>query len=150
MTARQKTPDVLAELARVESEHTTLQGLMLRHQESLVGLDFSSALGVLEEFARRTYRHRRVEEDDLLPVYGKLTELPVDGDPEIFLQEHREIEEQLGELLTSARSISPSGDRRAVAVLAERAARLRTALEQHIRREERIMLPALRTHLAPK
>jgi len=137
-------------LSGIEKEHRILESLLLRHQESLVGLDFSAALGVLEEFSRRTYRHRRVEEDDLLPVYSRLGEPPADGEPEIFLQEHREIEEQLVEHLTSARSISPSADRRAVAVLVERAARLRMALEQHIRREERIMLPALLARLAPK
>ncbi|MFA5139538.1 MAG: hemerythrin domain-containing protein [Elusimicrobiota bacterium] len=150
MTPRQKAQDILTVLGSVEAEHRTLQSLLLRHQESLVGLDFSSALGVLEDFARRTCRHRRVEEDDLLPVYSKLSEVPPDGEPEIFLQEHREIEEQLDSLLTAARSISPSGDRRAVAVLVEQAARLRVAIEQHIRREEKTLLPALRAQLAPK
>ena len=139
---------LISDIDTIMSEHRILGAMLLRHQEALVGFDFSAALGELEEFSRRLRRHRRVEEDSLMPAYCRLKDLPRNGQPQTILDEHGVIEEQVEGLLTTTRGLSAeSSSRRAVVSLIERVARLKDVLKRHVRREESTVLPMLRAHV---
>ena len=134
-----------ADMDTIMSEHRILGAILLRHQEALVGFEFSAALGELEDFSRRLRRHQRVEEDFLMPAYCRLKELPRNGQPETIIEEHKSIQEKVDGLLTTARGLSAeSSSRRAVVLLIERVAHLKVLLERHVRREESTVLPLLR------
>ena len=133
-----------ADLAAVRAEHAVLGDLLARHQDALVGFDFSNALGELEEFSRRLRRHIRLEEDVLLPAYAALGEPPRGGQPQTFFDEHRKIEERLEEIMTAARWLGVgSASRRAVVALIEREARLKAVLGHHEEREDKTLLARL-------
>lgn len=138
-----------ADIDTIMSEHRILGAMLLRHQEALVGFEFSAALGELEEFSRRLRRHRRVEEDSLMPVYCRLKDLPRNGQPDTILEEHKVIDEQVEGLLTATRGLSPdSSSRRSVVSLIERVGHLKVLLERHVRREEATVLPMLRAWIS--
>ncbi|MBI5597288.1 MAG: hemerythrin domain-containing protein [Elusimicrobia bacterium] len=147
MTPTKRAPTA-GDLARVREDHAVLEDLLRRHQEALVGLDLSNALGELEEFARRVRRHIRLEEDVLLPAYRAQGEPPRGGKPEFFLDEHRKIEQKLEEILTAARGLSVgSATRGAVVSLIEREAVLKSLMSHHEEREEKTLLPCLERSL---
>ncbi|MFH1723879.1 MAG: hemerythrin domain-containing protein [Elusimicrobiota bacterium] len=138
----------LCDLRSMEGEHRMLEDLLRRHQEALVGFEFSSALAELEEFARRLRRHMALEEKVLIPAYAGLADLPRAGQPGFFVDEHRKIEARIEAILTAARSLSAgSGTRGAVVSLLEREMRVKTLLEHHQSREETTLLPRLERHL---
>ena len=133
-----------ADLAQVGEDHAAIAEHLKRHQEALVGFDLSSALGELEEFARRLRRHISLEEDILLPAYEALGPAPRGGKVELFFEEHRKIEAKVAELLSSVRGLSSgSTPRAAVVALIEREARLKELLSHHEQREEMFMLRLL-------
>ncbi|MBI3297171.1 MAG: hemerythrin domain-containing protein [Elusimicrobia bacterium] len=144
-----RRPATAADLALVREEHRVLEDLLRRHQEALVGFEFGSALGELEEFSRRLRRHIRLEEDVLLPAYAELGQPPRGGAVRFFLEEHAQIQERVEELLASARGLSVGSTSRAgVVSLIEREARLKALLEHHEQREEKLLLGRLAAALA--
>lgn len=137
-----------ADLAQVREDHAAIGEHLKRHQEALVGFEFSNALGEFEEFARRLRRHIRLEDDILLPAYEALGPAPRGGKTEIFFDEHRKIEAKVAEVLSSVRGLSVgSTPRAAVVALIEREARLKELLSHHEQREEMFMIRALEKSL---
>lgn len=137
-----------SELFEIEHEHKVLSERFQSYQEALVGMEVSSALAELEEFARVLRRHMRLEDEVLIPAYALITDRPRGGDPEYFRDEHRKIESQLGEILTTTRSLSTgSMSRTSILALLKRGMRFNDFIAHHIQREESILLPRLRDKL---
>lgn len=139
----------LTQLLEVEADHRSLEDILWRHQEALVGMEFTQALGALEEFARKLSRHIRIEEESLLPAYADLGDFIHAGRPEIFIEEHRKIEQRTKDLLSATRSLTlGAGARRAVLLLLERETHLKEMLNHHVKREDAILFQRLKEHLA--
>lgn len=135
-------------LAEVEHDHKALSERFQSYQEALVGMEVSCALAELDDFARILHRHIRLEDEVLIPAYALIPDLPHGGDPEYFRNEHRKIDSQLGEILTTTRSLSTgSTSRTSILALLKRGMRLGDLMAHHIRREESILLPRLRKSL---
>ena len=139
----------LTQILEVETDHHTLAEILWRHQEALVGMEFTQALGALEEFARRLSRHIRIEEEHVIPAYAELGEFMHAGKPDVFIEEHRKIEQRTKDLLSATRSLTlGAGARRAVILLLERETHLKELLNHHVKREDSILFPRLKEHLA--
>lgn len=128
----------------LEADHRVLELLLAGHQEALLGFEFSSALGKLEEFARRLRQHVRAEDEMIAAGEPGSQSWPRAANPELLRAEHRKIEEKLDDLLSSVRGLSRGSSRRAVLGILERGLRFKSLIEHHVRREEEYLLPALR------
>jgi iron-sulfur cluster repair protein YtfE (RIC family) len=135
----------LSSLLDIAEEHRQINEMILRHQEALIGLEFTQALGSLEELSRRISRHMRREEEILLPAYVQAGAFPAAGHPDMMLDEHRRIDQSMKDLLAAARGLTlGAGVRRAVILLLERETRFKALLHQHSQREEAFLFPRLR------
>lgn len=145
MAAPRTQSSRLGDLLDLLEEHQGIDEVLSRHQETLIGLEFTHALGALEELARRITRHIRQEEELLLGAYAGLEGTPPNAQPEDFREEHRRIGRSLKELLSSARGLTlGAGMRRAVILLLEKETRFKDLLAAHTRREEAHLYPRLK------
>jgi hypothetical protein len=137
----------LCDLLDISEEHKQIDEVLLRHQEALIGLEFTHALGALEEVARRLSRHIRREEELLISAYAELGDFAPAAHPDVFYDEHRRIERTLKDLLASARGLTQgAGVRRAVILLLERETRFKGLLSHHAQREGMFLYARLKEH----
>lgn len=145
MAAPKTQTSRLGDLLDILEEHQQIDEALLRHQETLLGLEFTHALGALEELERRLSRHIRREEESLFGVYAGLGGFPQGAHPDVFREEHRRIERSLKDLLAGARGLTlGAGVRRAVILLLERETRFKTLLSGHAQREEQHLYARLK------
>lgn len=105
--------------------------------------DLDAASKWYEAFSSGLRRHIAVEEQMLFPLYESRSGLPSDSSPtEVMRSEHREIERLLGEILRTIGDPARLPDQARAA--------FHEVLEEHHRKEEGMLYPALDEVLAPE
>jgi hemerythrin-like domain-containing protein len=128
----------------VVSLHCELGEMFFEHQRALLNFDFQGALDCLAAYERALLEHMRVEEEELLPLYGERVEAERGGAARFFYLEH----EKMRRLLTHFRTELPKllglpDPTRALLKLLDMEATYKHLVAHHDTREEKFLYPAL-------
>ncbi|MDD5542253.1 MAG: hemerythrin domain-containing protein [Acidobacteriia bacterium] len=130
-------------LQLLDTHQRMMQSFFL-HQEALLQRNFRLAHRRLIQYERRIRKHIQEEERWLMPVYARAGNVS-GGQPQLFIGEHRRIEEfidRLKALLQKERGRERSASRHAIEILYQEAM-FRWLLEHHDEREKQILYPTL-------
>ena len=124
--------------------HKQLDEMFFEHQRALLSGDWESSLQKLEDYERALSEHIHDEEELLLPIYGARVESPIGGSVEIFLNEHRKIQEYLPLFKAELMKPFPVEDRaRAIIFLLDSQTIFKKLMVHHDTRERKFLYPLL-------
>lgn len=137
-------PTVSLTLLDLNQVHRQFEELFFQHQTALFEKDFKEAQRLILEYERVLFFHAREEEEILLPFYRDKAENIRGGDPDLFLAEHKKLQEWLNRLkIRIHRLCAFESDLKALFVLMDDEAYFKKYMEHHTLREDRILYPEL-------
>lgn len=81
----------MKKLGELINLHRELDRMFTEHQHALLHFEFGKALSSIERYEAALLAHMRDEEEVLLPVYRRCSDIPKGGDAKIFLDEHQKM-----------------------------------------------------------
>jgi hemerythrin-like domain-containing protein len=129
-------------------EHATLGQLFLLHQEMLVNRAWARAARLLSRYRQQLARHIRIEEQLLLPYCGDATPDATRWDAQVYVAEHRRLEELVGNAAARLTVIRRRGVTPAMLIkLLDQEKTVKHLMQHHHEREARGLFDELRRHL---
>lgn len=126
--------------------HADLEQGLLRTLEALTALDMAAVEAGWSRFVAALEAHKCAEDAAVFPRYAQLGPFERGGSPELLDADHRSIDKVLGachEALAEVRAAPEPARRRAMVEHLGRFVRLRSVLEHHGLREQRLCYPRL-------
>jgi hemerythrin-like domain-containing protein len=126
--------------------HGDLDELFEEHRHALLGFEFKAAHDAIEAFWRVLRAHIRVEDEIVLPAYTQRVGHVEGGSPELFLNEHRQMERWVQEFRRDVKRLAQSArtpKRADVLALLDREATFKNLLQHHDERERSFLYPLL-------
>jgi hemerythrin-like domain-containing protein len=118
------------------------------HQLALMSLDLKSARRHFDAFAAEQRRHIRIEEELILPVFAQRAGIIEGGTPDLFLAEHRKIEQSLNDIDARLKKLPP--EPRAALDLIDFEWLFKQLIDHHDTRERNVLYPTLHRITTPQ
>jgi hemerythrin-like domain-containing protein len=130
-------------------DHRRLDGAFLQHQEAVLVGDWEGAAAKLAEYRALLRHHMKVEEEAVLPLYGERAGEVTGGGADVFLLEHRRIEQLLGQVEHRLQETARGPTRRGTIALLDFERMFKDFVEHHSLREHNILYPKSKLLLTP-
>lgn len=120
----------------------------IEHQTALMALDIKAARRHFDAFAAEQRRHIEIEEALVLPLFSQRAGRIEGGGPELFLAEHRRIEQFLRDIDARLQALPP--EPRAALDLIDFEWLFKQLMDHHDTRERNVLYPTLHQVTSPE